>query len=130
MALLESDLQIAVFSWASTMEAQYPHLRWLHAVPNGGFRTAKEAVGLQRQGVKAGVLDLALDVARGGFHGLKIELKKPGDKCPKPSKEQVEYMAFCQDQGYFAFVSNDFEEVKRRIVEYLDGKIVQGVLQT
>lgn len=129
MALLESDLQAAVFSWAATMDPKYPCLKWLHAVPNGGFRTAKEAVGLQRQGVKAGILDLALDVARGGFHGLKIELKKPGGKCKAPSKDQLEYMTFCYEQGYYAFVSNDFEEVKTRIMEYLDGKIVQGLLQ-
>ena len=97
-------------------------------MPNGGFRNAKEAIGLARQGVKAGVFDLALDVARGGFHGLKIELKKPGGKCKVPSSEQLEYMTFCCQQGYYAFVSNDFEEVKQRIMDYMDGKIVQGLL--
>lgn len=98
-------------------------------MPNGGFRNAKEAVGLQRQGVKAGVFDLALDVARGGFHGLKIELKAPSGKCKVPSPEQLEYMTFCQEQGYYALVSNDFNEVKQCITDYLDGKIIQGVLQ-
>ena len=118
--MLESDLQIAVFAWAHTQESIYPELRWLHAVPNGGYRSGREAVGLQRQGVKAGILDIALDVARGGYHGLRIELKRPGVKCAKPSAEQLEYIGFLTRQGYCARISNDFSECKQIILEYLN----------
>ena len=118
--MLESDLQEAIFSWANTLEPRYPEIRWLHAVPNGGYRSGREAVGLKRQGVKAGILDIALDVARGGYHGLRIELKRPGGKCKPPSKEQAEYMEFLTRQGYCARISNDFEEVKNIILEYLN----------
>lgn len=118
--MLESDLQEAIISWAHTLEPRYPELKWLHAVPNGGYRSGREAVGLQRQGVKSGVLDLHLPVARGGFHGLMIELKRPGGKCKSPSIDQLEYMVFLTKQGYYAFCSNDFEYVKMRILEYLN----------
>mgnify|MGYP004433785991 CR=1 FL=1 len=38
-------------------------------------RDARTAANLKRQGVKAGVPDLHLPVARGGYNGLYIELK-------------------------------------------------------
>lgn len=118
--MLESDLQIAVFAWANTQVGLYPEIEWLHAVPNGGYRSGREAVGLQRQGVKAGILDISLDVSRQGYHGMKIELKKPGGKCKAPSKEQSQYIEFLAEQGYYCFVSNDFDEIKRKILEYLN----------
>ena len=118
--MLESDLQEAIFAWANTQEKKHPVLKWLHAVPNGGYRSGREAVGLKRQGVKPGVLDLHLPVARGVYHGLMIELKRPGGKCAKPRPEQAEYIEFLTCQGYCARISNDFEEVKTIILEYLE----------
>ena len=120
--MLESDLQEAIFSWANTLEPRYPEIRWLHAVPNGGYRSGREAVGLKRQGVKAGILDLHLPVARGGFYGMMIELKRPGGKCAKPRPEQAEYIAFLTEQGYCARISNDFAECKNIILEYLNNE--------
>jgi hypothetical protein len=119
--MLESDLQRAIIMWASTMERQHPELAWLWHCPNGGKRDAKEATGMKAQGVRAGVVDLHLDVPRGGFHGLKIELKKPGCKCPNPSPEQVKYLDFVKSQGYDTLVSNNFEECKAKILAYMNG---------
>jgi hypothetical protein len=50
----------------------WPEARWLYAVPNGGFRHKAVAGKMKAQGVRAGVLDFNLDVARGGYHGLRI----------------------------------------------------------
>lgn len=96
----------------------------MHHIPQGGKRDSREAMSLKQQGVKAGILDIALDVARGGYHGLKLELKKPDGKIPKPSAEQASYIEFCEGQGYCCLVSNDFEHVKSVILSYLDGDIV------
>ena len=125
MALKESDLQRAFVSWAKTQIKDHPELLWLHAVPNGGFRDGKEAVGLQSQGVKAGILDMSLDVARGGFHGWKAELKIPGGKCKAPSKEQAEYISFCHEQGYCTIVTNEFDVLKSHILDYLEGRLIR-----
>lgn len=126
MALIEADLQRAVVTWAKTQLKKYPELLWLHHIPSGGKRDSREAQSLQSQGVKAGILDLHLPVARGGFHGLMIEMKRPGGKCPKPSAEQAEYMKFLTEQGYANIITNDFSEVKTYITDYLEGRIHRG----
>lgn len=125
MPLSENDLQRAIITWAKSQSRFYPELLWLHHVPNGGKRDSREAMMLKSSGVTPGILDLSLDVARGGYHGLRIELKVPGGKCKPPSKEQKEYMAFLTEQGYANMISNSFEEVKKYIVDYLEGRIMR-----
>lgn len=43
----EDTEQIAVVYWAIYNAAQYPELKWLHHVPNGGRRNKQEAVKLK-----------------------------------------------------------------------------------
>ena len=93
----ESVEQIAVMQWHENAMRQWPELRLLFAVPNGGKRDAAEAAHLKRQGVKAGVPDLLLPVCRGGYSGLGIELKV-GDN--KPTDLQLAWHAELRDQGW------------------------------
>lgn len=118
--MTESSLQCAIIKWAATMESHYPELRWLHHVPNGGKRDSAVGALMKREGVKTGILDLALDVARGGYHGFRCELKRPGSS-QKPTKEQAEYMGFLEGQGYYVFWTNSFDEFKGRLINYLEG---------
>lgn len=120
MSLSETYLQIALIKWASTLEAKYPCLKWLQHSPNGERRDASTAGKLKAMGVRAGVLDLFLPVARGQYHGLMIELKKPDGKRPKPSIEQAEYMAYLTANGYLSYCLNDFEVCKDAILAYLE----------
>ena len=69
----EEQEQISVIEWRDLMVNRFPELRLLIHVPNGGWRSKSEAVRLQRMGVKPGVSDLFLPVARGGYHGIWIE---------------------------------------------------------
>jgi hypothetical protein len=52
-------------------------LSLMFAIANGGQRHKAVAAKLKATGVKSGVLDVCLPVARGGYHGLFIEMKKP-----------------------------------------------------
>ncbi len=125
MALKEEDLQIAIISWSKTQFKKHPELYWLFHCPNGGRRDGREATSLKMQGVVPGVVDLHLDVARGGYNGFKLELKRPFGKCLPPSKDQADYIDFCRKQGYFADISNDFEYCKTLILDYLEGRLVR-----
>ena len=44
----EDTEQINVASWAAWNERQYPELKWLHHIPNGGSRNKAEAVKLKQ----------------------------------------------------------------------------------
>ena len=48
----EDTEQINAASWAAWNERQYPELKWLHHIPNGGSRNKAEAVKLKQMGVK------------------------------------------------------------------------------
>jgi hypothetical protein len=72
----EHDEQVALFQWAELMKHQLPELEMMYAIPNGGMRNKVVAGKLKAEGVKAGVLDIFLPVARGEYHGLYIEMKK------------------------------------------------------
>lgn len=114
----EAGAQEAIFSWCDINRDTYPELRLLHHIPNGGQRNKTTAIALKRQGVKAGVPDLMLPVARQGYHGLYIELKKV-DKTNKPTALQKQWLADLQQQGYKAVVCYGFDEATEVLANYL-----------
>jgi hypothetical protein len=61
---------------------------YLYAIPNGGKRSLIEAARLVKCGVKAGVHDLHLPIARSGRIGLWIEMKYGAGRM---SKEQLDW---------------------------------------
>lgn len=76
----EATEQERVINWARFYAKDFPELDLLHHIPNGGSRNQLEAANLKRQGVKAGVPDLCLPVARNGKHGLYVEMKWQNNK--------------------------------------------------
>jgi hypothetical protein len=116
-SMTEAQEQIAIIQWAAYNVGKYPELELLHHIPNGGSRNKIEAANLKRQGVKPGVPDLDLPVARGGYHGLRIEMKtETGRETP----EQIWWREKLTEQGYFATVCHGFESAKRTIEWYLN----------
>jgi len=63
--------------WATLQSGAFPELELLYAIPNGGHRNKATAGKLKAEGVKSGVPDLHLPIARGGYHSLYVEMKKP-----------------------------------------------------
>lgn len=110
----EHDNQVALFEWAAYDKR--PELKMLFAVPNGGLRNKAVAGKLKAEGVKAGVEDVFLDVARGGHHGLRIEMKAGKNK---PTPEQKDWMARHNAEGYLAMVCYDWTEATEAINRYL-----------
>lgn len=115
----ESDEQISLFQWAKLVQAQYPELELLHAIGNGGKRNVREAARMKREGVKAGVSDVFLPVAKGEHHGLYIEMKVKGNK---PSGPQEWWISKVTKQGYLAKICYGWIEAKEVIEWYLEGK--------
>lgn len=102
MKSIEHEIQKAFFKWIDMRKGQVKCLDLFHCVPNGGKRGLYEAARLKAEGVRAGVLDTQLPVARGGFIGLAIEFKAPDGNPTKEQRERAERLmiegwcvAFC-----------------------------------
>jgi len=92
---------------------------WLrfYAIPNGGDRHPAVAAKLKAEGVRKGVLDLCLPVARGGYHGLYIEMKRR--KGGKLSDDQANEQVKLRQAGYCAEVAKGWEEAVNITKDYL-----------
>lgn len=118
-ATLPEDIeQQMVFEWAAQMEYRYPCLRLMYHVPNEGKRTHATAAKMKRIGLKKGVLDICLPVARGGFHGCYIEMKAVGGRA---TPEQREYLDALRSEGYFAALCVGHEAAQDTILGYING---------
>lgn len=135
---VEDAEQAALFCWVAYESKKQPALKLLHAIPNGGKRSAITAALLKRQGVRAGVPDLDLPVPRAHpanalgnqfatYHGLRIELKRPrkkGEKKPETSPEQRTWLTDLQANGHCCCLCYGWQEAKESIVAYLACKPV------
>lgn len=117
----EDEEQIWLFSWAALNLGRWPELELMHHIPNGGKRTKTEAARFKAMGVKRGVSDIFLPVARGGFHGLYIELKAKDGKVDATQKEWIEAV---RKQGYFGAVCYGGAVAAELIQRYMKGEIV------
>lgn len=115
----EDTEQAHIFVWAAWARNKYPELDLMHHIPNGGKRSKSEAARFKAQGVKAGVPDIFLPCARGGYHGLYIELKRT--KGGKLSAAQKEWIDALRGQGYKVIVCYGFDEAREVIINYLEG---------
>lgn len=90
----EAQHQAAVMKWSRQphVRAQWPELALLYHIPNGGTRDPIEGRHLKQQGVKRGVPDLCLPVARGEYHALYIELKTDTGRATQEQKWWGEHL--------------------------------------
>lgn len=116
----EAQEQEWLFQWATAMSVvRWPELKLMFHVPNGGSRNRIEAARLKAQGVKPGVPDIFLPVARKGRHGLFIELKrKVGGQV---SPEQNKMLGELNRQGFMAVVCKGWNAAADAIEDYMGG---------
>lgn len=112
----ESIEQICLFRWATYSSGAMPELKLLYHVPNGGKRDIATAKKLKAEGVKAGVPDICLPVARGKYHGLYIELKVGKNKT---TENQDMWLEALNKNGYYTNVCYGWEEASKVITDYL-----------
>lgn len=106
----EADQQQTVIQYCDLKHIPVYH------IPNGGKRGKAEAAHLKAQGVKPGVPDLCIPVARGQYHSLYIEMKDFGGK---PTKKQVEWITLLREQGMCAYVCVGADDAIALIDRYM-----------
>ena len=114
----EAQEQMALFEWAAVMRGRYSELDLLFHITNEGTKSAARGAQLKRLGLKAGVPDLLLPVARGGYHGLFIEMKS---EVGRPSAEQLIWIEHLRQQGYVAIIAHGWSEAATALEAYLNG---------
>lgn len=87
-----------------------------HSVPNGGFRNVITASIMKAEGQRRGVFDLKLNVRRGGFSGLWLEMKSSVGRL---SVEQIEFQESVKKQGYATAVCRSWQDAVDVIEGYL-----------
>lgn len=113
----EATEQESVIQWCLYRENQYPELKNIFHVPNGGSRNKIEAANLKRQGVKAGVPDLVLAVPKGIYHGLFIEMKWGKNRVQDSQKEWLKRL---EQYGYYTKVCYGAEAAIEKLEKYLN----------
>lgn len=72
------------------------------------------------EGLKKGVPDICLPVARGESHGLYIELKR--ERSGKPMPDQLAWMEALMAQGYAVSLCHGWLAASQVILDYLEGR--------
>lgn len=114
----ERQHQQAVMKWARqpSIRERWPELALLHHIKNETTGGAAEVAADKAMGVKKGVPDLCLPVARGGFRGLYIEMKTPSGKA---SEAQRWWVTRLTEQGYRAVVCHGYDAAVAELCWYL-----------
>lgn len=118
----EHNEQVVLFNRIRTLALNDPRYaaaaRRTYAIPNGGRRSKREAGRMKAEGVTAGVSDVFCSVARGGHHGLYIEMKSLTGYA---SREQREWIADSIAEGYAAATCRGADVAFATWKEYVDG---------
>lgn len=119
--MTEAQHQANVIKWSQQphIRAKWPDLKLLFHIANGGSRDAIEGKHLKQQGVKPGVPDLCLPVARGQYHGVYLEMKAEKGKL---SSSQVWWISALANQGYSCNVCYGWQQA----VEFLEWYLSLG----
>lgn len=117
----ETEIQQQLMRWWALQHRALgvPREHLLMAFPMQGGRSPRNGARMKAEGMRKGLPDmfLAVPVARLGWHGLWIELKRPGGRV---SPEQSDFLHDLRAQGYVASVCYGFEEAVNEIKAYLE----------
>ena len=116
----EHQEQCALFQWADLHATRHPDLKWLFAVPNAGGQGLSAMIRGRKmlaEGLKPGYPDVGLDVARGGYYGLRLELKRL--KGGRVSPEQTAWISRLGEEGYCCSIAVGWQAASEIILRYL-----------
>ena len=116
--MTEAQHQIYVIRWTQqpSIRKKFPDLKLLYHRPNERKCSQIQGRQLKLQGVRSGIPDLHLPVARNGFHSLYIEMKSEKGKT---SDNQDWWIEELEKQGNRCAVCYSWEEAAKVLEEYL-----------
>lgn len=100
----EHQIQCAYFDW---VRIAYPHCKLIYAVPNGSSKSMPAALKFKREGLTPGMPDINIDIARGEYHGMRIEFKS---RHGFVNDQQKFVHAQLADAGFWVVIARSTEE--------------------
>jgi len=118
MALSEARHQSYVLKWSRqpSVREKWPELSLLYHIKNETQEGAARVAVDKNMGVKKGVPDLCLPVARGRYHGLYIEMKTGKGRATPEQNWWIEHLS---QQGHFAEICHGWESAVKVLEWYL-----------
>lgn len=115
----ETRHQQAVIKWSqqSAVRERYPELALLHHIKNETKEGPAQVAVDKTMGVKKGVPDLHLPVARGGYHSLYIEMKNETGHTTKAQNWWLERLSL---EGNYTIVCHGWKAAVAALTWYLE----------
>lgn len=88
------------------------------AVPHGDLRKPGVAGRLKAEGVSPGYPDILIDVPRGPFHGMRIEMKRRQRSLSRVDDAQRAWGARLNGAGYLAVVARGCDHAMDQVLAY------------
>lgn len=107
----ERDEQIKFVTWLRKQGFR------CHHSPNGGSRHLLEAMQLKRMGTSAGFPDVFVPLPTPKYHSFFVEMKPI--KGGTLNENQVDWLSYLREKGFFAEEAHGFEEAKSLFLQYL-----------
>ena len=132
-ALTEHDEQVRLVRWVREAVVAYPDLEAFAAIPNqGGGKIGSghhvRQARMKAEGLAPGYPDTLLDAPRGGWHGLRVELKR-GAYWPdgwmgpmargEPTADQTAWHHRLARRGYCVWIAWGWEAARDVYLWYL-----------
>ena len=114
----EASEQIA-FMIRSKLILSEKHFRLMWGSAAGVRTNIRQAALAKKMGNKKGIPDVSFRVARGGFHGLDIEMKRLYPKKGSVKPEQRQMIADLNSEGYSAHIAYGADEAFDILQAYL-----------
>ena len=120
----EADEQATVVAWANMYAHRRPALFLLYAVPNGaiaGPGRFQIVAMMKKMGLKNGVPDLVLPVARPPYHALYIEMKRKHGTLSDIDDEQMGWHSILRQYGNKVEVCFGAMQAIKALQSYVEG---------
>ncbi len=114
---LEHIEAVGLMKWWSINHSRLglPETALFH-VANGGARDEITGSRLKQEGVRPGVYDYMMPVAKYQYHGLFVELKAQNGRI---SNEQIDFGTFLVSQRYCGVVAVGWQNAAKEILKYM-----------
>lgn len=98
---------------------RFPWGQFLFHIPNETTGGRGWIVRNSQMGCRNGVPDLMLPIPMHGYHGMFVEMKRPGGRL---DVSQRKWLAALNELGYYAVCCKGWEEARDALQRYMDAK--------